>query len=52
MRVARRLAAAREAGDADVPANVEPLMRIWFLLGWPAFLAVIAILTLMVAKPV
>lgn len=26
-------------------------MRIWFALGWPAFLAVIAIVYLMVAKP-
>lgn len=50
-RVARHLAAARAAGEADVPAEVEPLMRLWFLLGWPAFLAVIAMLTLMVAKP-
>jgi len=26
-------------------------MRIWFALGWPAFLSVLAIFWLMVAKP-
>jgi uncharacterized membrane protein len=32
-------------------AEYRRLFRIWFALGWPAFLAVIAILILMIAKP-
>ena len=34
-----------------LPARYEKLFRIWFLLGWPAFLALLAIFYLMVAKP-
>jgi uncharacterized membrane protein len=30
---------------------VHRLMRIWFMLGWPAFAALIAIFALMVARP-
>ncbi|WP_043527069.1 DUF2269 family protein [Litchfieldella xinjiangensis] len=33
------------------PARVERYMRIWFVLGWPAFAAFIVIFYLMVAKP-
>jgi uncharacterized membrane protein len=32
-------------------AEYRRLFRIWFALGWPAILAVIAILILMIAKP-
>lgn len=39
------------AGEA-VPARVERLMRYWFMLGWPAFGALIAIFVLMLTKPV
>lgn len=39
----------RSDGDS---AQVERLMRIWFCLGWPAFIAVLAIFILMVVKPV
>ena len=42
-----------------IPSSGQPLpvefarqMRIWFILGWPAFLAVLAIFWLMVRKPV
>jgi len=34
-----------------LPPDYYRYMRIWFLLGWPAFLAVIAIFWLMIAKP-
>lgn len=34
-----------------VPPLVERYMRLWFVLGWPAFTAFIAIFYLMVAKP-
>jgi uncharacterized membrane protein len=44
----RRLLAAP---GPDV-ARVDRLMRIWFLLGWPAFIGVLAIYGLMIVKPV
>lgn len=44
---------AIEAARHNEPPTAEyhRLFRIWFALGWPAFLAVIAILVLMIAKP-
>lgn len=47
-RVRDRLAAAQ--GEA-VPPEVHRLMRIWFVLGWPAFAALIGIFVLMITKP-
>jgi uncharacterized membrane protein len=38
--------------DTKLPARYHRLFRIWFCLGWPAFLSLIAIFYLMVAKPV
>ena len=32
-------------------AGISRLFRIWFILGWPAFVGVIAIFVLMIAKP-
>ncbi|MEA1941518.1 MAG: DUF2269 domain-containing protein [Pseudomonadota bacterium] len=48
-RVRDRLAATA-AGEA-VPSEVHRLMRIWFVLGWPAFIALIGIFLLMIVKP-
>ena len=45
------LAQAATRSGAPLPANYFRLMRVWFVLGWPAFLSVIAIVWLMVAKP-
>ncbi len=42
--------AARRSGSA-LPAAYFRLMRSWFLLGWPAFLALVVVFWLMVAKP-
>ena len=42
--------AAADAGEA-LPERYHRLYRRWFLLGWPAFGAVIAIYALMVFKP-
>ena len=42
--------AARDTGT-PLPAQYHRLFRIWFILGWPAFAGVIAILALMIAKP-
>jgi uncharacterized membrane protein len=50
MRV-RDLAAKSVAFDLALPAEYFRLMRLWFWLGWPAFLSVTAIVWLMVAKP-
>jgi uncharacterized membrane protein len=36
---------------APLPDRYHHLFRIWFLLGWPAFISVIVIFWLMVAKP-
>ncbi len=35
----------------ELPPEYHSLFRIWFLLGWPAFIALVAIFYLMVAKP-
>ena len=44
---------AREcaADGTALPAAYHTSMRIWFALGWPAFLALVGIFYLMVAKP-
>ena len=47
-RVRDRLVA--EEGEA-APPEVHRLMRIWFVLGWPAFAALIGIFVLMITKP-
>jgi uncharacterized membrane protein len=47
----RDLAAAAQASGAPLPENYRHYMRIWFALGWPAFLAVLAAFFLMVVKP-
>lgn len=47
-----RVKALLAAADGDrVPDRVHRLMRIWFLLGWPAFAALIGIFVLMITKP-
>ena len=47
----RTLAAEAAASGAPLPERAHRLMRIWFLLGWPAFLALIGIFILMIARP-
>ena len=48
---ARDLAAAAMAQGTGLPEAYHRCMRAWFVLGWPAFAAVILIVALMVAKP-
>ena len=48
----RDLAAEAAARSTPLPQRYYRLMRTWFILGWPAFLGVLAIFWLMVAKPV
>lgn len=47
----RDLAEAAAATGAPLPAAYHLMFRTWFVLGWPAFAAVLAILWLMIAKP-
>lgn len=47
----RRLAEAAAAAAEPLPERYHRLYRRWFLLGWPAFAAVIGIYALMVFKP-
>jgi uncharacterized membrane protein len=46
------LAAAAVRNSSELPLLYFRYARWWFILGWPAFLAVIAIFYLMVFKPV
>ena len=48
----RDLAAAALKADEPLPAEATRLYRRWFLLGWPAFLALVGVFWLMIAKPV
>jgi uncharacterized membrane protein len=48
----RRLAEAAAAASEPLPQRYHTLYRRWFILGWPAFAAVIAIYALMLFKPV
>jgi len=51
LRIAR-IAAACVKENAALPPAYFQAMRVWFVLGWPAFLGLIAVVWLMVAKPV
>ena len=42
---------ARAAPPGPVPVQARRLYRIWFLLGWPGFGALVAVFWLMVTKP-
>jgi len=39
------------ASDTTLPPETKRAMRWWFALGWPAFIALLAVFALMVAKP-
>jgi len=47
----RELAVAAARERKPLPEEYHKLFRIWFALGWPAFLGVIAIFALMIVKP-
>jgi uncharacterized membrane protein len=47
----RDLARTAQADGTPLPEQYHQLFRAWFILGWPAFAGVIAILALMIAKP-
>jgi uncharacterized membrane protein len=48
---AQRLAQAALDRNERLGPDYERTMRLWFALGWPAFLGLVAIFWLMVAKP-
>ena len=47
----RELAADAVRFGLPLPAEYRSAMRLWFVLGWPAFLALVVIFLLMVGKP-
>jgi uncharacterized membrane protein len=47
----RDVAVAALDNGGDLPPLYRRYARVWFILGWPAFLSVIAIFALMVARP-
>jgi uncharacterized membrane protein len=47
----RNLAFAAVRDGASLPPQYHRMYRIWFVLGWPAFLGVIAIFALMIWRP-
>jgi len=47
----RDLARAAVRQKEDLPAAYHRLFRIWFALGWPAFIGVIAIFAMMIWRP-
>lgn len=49
--IACDMAIAAVRDGTPLPPAYHRAMRAWFVLGWPAFLAVLAIYWLMVAKP-
>jgi uncharacterized membrane protein len=48
---ARDLAADAAARGVPLPPSYHRIMRQWFALGWPAFIALIVVFWLMVSKP-
>jgi uncharacterized membrane protein len=47
----RRLACKSLETGAPLPKRYLKYLKVWFLLGWPAFTAVLAIFYLMIVKP-
>lgn len=48
----RRILVDCAARGTEIPDQYHWLFRIWFCLGWPAFIALVAVFFLMVYKPV
>ena len=47
----QQMAAAAVAAGDELPVRYHRYFKIWFFLGWPAFVAVLVIFYLMVNKP-
>lgn len=48
----RKMLSESVESGSPLPAKYQTLFSIWFWLGWPAFLSLVAIFYLMVTKPV
>lgn len=48
----RDMAKASQANHAELPRQFHQYFKYWFLLGWPAFISLIAVFYLMTNKPV
>ena len=48
---ATRLAKEAAAAGGNLPESYDAAMRVWYRLGWPAFMALLIIFLLMIAKP-
>ena len=49
---AQRLAQVASDNKSALGPDYDRAMRIWFILGWPAFIALLGVFWLMVAKPI
>ena len=47
----RDLAAQAAVAGSALPGEYHQAMRLWFALGWPAFIGLLVVLLLMIAKP-
>ncbi|MCP5037712.1 MAG: DUF2269 domain-containing protein, partial [Rhodobacteraceae bacterium] len=47
----RDMAATALAAGTPLPASAHKAFRLWFVLGWPAFIALTGVFWLMVTKP-
>jgi uncharacterized membrane protein len=47
----RNLARAAAASRTSLPPAAHHAFRLWFALGWPAFIALVAVFWLMISKP-
>lgn len=47
----RNMARAAAEEGTELPERYHRLFRIWFVLGWPAFISMIAIFALMIFRP-
>lgn len=47
----RDLSARAAAAGTALPREYDQAMRLWFALGWPAFIGLMAVFMLMIAKP-
>lgn len=48
----KKMLAENLAAGAPLPERYHRLFRIWFILGWPAFIGLVIVFFLMVVKPV
>ena len=47
----KKMIAASLKTGADLPKRYHRLCKIWFILGWPAFVGLVMVFFLMAAKP-